>query len=140
MRHPDVPEELRGKVAGLASPPIIRYLQDLGITAVELQRIHAFINSKNLLAEGLRNYWGYDTLSFLAPDTRYRAHHDPAADLHEVKEMVKALHAAGIEVILDISRGTVAAKERRPTARSSCTAAARCETSWPRWSCRRGRR
>jgi glycogen operon protein len=102
MRHPDVPEELRGKFAGLGSPPIIRYLQDLGITAVELQPIHAFIDSKNLLDKGLRNYWGYDTLSFFAPDTRYRAHHGPAAGVREVKEMVKSLHAAGIEVILDV--------------------------------------
>ena len=102
MRHPDVPEELRGKFAGLSSPPIIRYLQDLGITAVELQPIHAFIDSKNLVDKGLRNYWGYDTLSFFAPDTRYRAHHGLASGVHEMKEMVKALHAAGIEVILDV--------------------------------------
>ena len=102
MRHPDVPEEQRGKFAGLASEPMLRYLRDLGVTAVELMPIHAFVDDKPLLDKGLRNYWGYSTIGYFAPDTRYRTQALAGSGVREFKAMVRALHAAGIEVILDV--------------------------------------
>ncbi len=101
-KHPDLPEELRGTYAGLAAPPVVSYLQDLGITAVELLPVHAFLDDRHLLERELRNYWGYNTINFFAPEARYSASGDMGGQVTEFKGMVKALHAAGIEVILDV--------------------------------------
>ena len=100
--HPDLPEDVRGTYAGLASEPVIAYLKDLGVTAVELLPIHAFLDDAHLLDQGLRNYWGYNTIGFFAPEARYASSADVGGQVREFKEMVKALHAAGIEVILDV--------------------------------------
>lgn len=97
-RHPAVPEALRGTYAGLASAPVIEHLQRLGVTTLELMPVHAFLDDRHLLDGGLRNYWGYNTLGFFAPDHRYSA----SGKLNEFKTMVRTLHAAGIEVILDV--------------------------------------
>jgi glycogen operon protein len=102
MRHPGVPEADRGHFAGIASEAMIRYFKELGITALELMPIQAFVDDKLLLDKGLRNYWGYNTIGFLAPDTRYRGQNVAGSGVREFKTMVKALHAAGIEVILDV--------------------------------------
>ncbi|MCH7615731.1 MAG: glycogen debranching protein GlgX [Nitrospinae bacterium] len=102
MRHPDVPEHLRGTYAGLASPPMIEYLQSLGVTAVELLPVHHFVNDKHLHDKGLTNYWGYNSIAFLAPDIRYSAFPEQGRKVYEFKTMVKTLHSAGIEVILDV--------------------------------------
>ncbi len=103
IRHPEVPEEIRGTYAGMASEPIIRHLQKLGITSVELMPVHYFLDDRFLTDKGLRNYWGYNTLAFFAPHQRYAASRShPAEAVREFKEMVKALHRAGIEVILDV--------------------------------------
>ncbi|MCC7369196.1 MAG: glycogen debranching protein GlgX [Chloroflexi bacterium] len=101
-RHPDVPPELRGTYAGLASPAAVAHLQRLGVTAIELQPIHAFVDEHKLVRRGLKNYWGYNTLGFFAPEARYASAHEPSGVVGECKAMVKALHAAGIEVILDV--------------------------------------
>ncbi|MGD8932926.1 MAG: glycogen debranching protein GlgX, partial [Chromatiales bacterium] len=98
MRHPEVPEPLRGTYAGLATQPVIEHLQRLGVTAVELMPVHAFINERHLIDQGLRNYWGYNSLGYFAPDRRYFA----SGRIDEFKTMVKVLHTAGIEVILDV--------------------------------------
>lgn len=102
MRHPDVPDRLRGTYAGLSSPPIIEYLQTLGITAIELLPVHHFVNDKFLLDKGLSNYWGYNSIGYFAPDTGYSAYKEEARKVYEFKTMVKTLHSAGIEVILDV--------------------------------------
>ncbi len=99
-RHPGIPEELRGKYAGLASPPMIEHFQRLGVTAVELLPVHHFVDDRYLSDRGQSNYWGYNTLGFFAPEPRYSA--APRDTVREFKGMVKALHAAGIEVILDV--------------------------------------
>lgn len=102
-RHPDVPEALRGTYAGLASPPVLEYLQRLGVTAVELLPVHHFVADKHLHDRGLTNYWGYNSIAFFAPDIRYAT--SPVSGRRHVKEfktMVKTLHSAGIEVILDV--------------------------------------
>jgi glycogen operon protein len=96
--HPDVPEAARGTYSGLASPPVVDHLRRLGVTAVELMPVHAFVDDRHLADRGLRNYWGYNSIGFFAPDARY-ATGNPVA---EFKGMVKTLHAAGIEVILDV--------------------------------------
>ena len=101
MRHPDVPPEWRGKYLGIAHPAIIEYLQALGITAIELQPVHQFVHDSLLVEKGLRNYWGYNSIGFLAPHNEY-ATSQRGAQVTEFKQMVKALHAAGIEVILDV--------------------------------------
>ena len=98
-RHPAIPEPLRGTYAGLASPPALDHLRRLGITAVELMPVHAFLDDRVLTSSGLRNYWGYNTIGFFAPEGRYAATDNP---LTEFKTMVKALHRAGLEVILDV--------------------------------------
>jgi glycogen operon protein len=98
MRHPAVPENLRGTFAGLATKEVIDYLRSLGITSLELLPIHAFIDDRHLLERGLKNYWGYNSIGFFAPDPRYSA----TAKIAEFKEMVAHLHDAGIEVILDV--------------------------------------
>ena len=96
--HPDVPQQLRGTYAGLASTPVIEHMLRLGVTAVELLPVHTFIDDKRLVELGLRNYWGYNTIGFFAPEMRYSA----TGTLGEFKTMVKRLHRAGIEVILDV--------------------------------------
>jgi glycogen operon protein len=96
--HPDVPEELRGTYAGLASSPVVSHLKKIGVTAIELLPIHTFVDDKRLLQLGLRNYWGYNSIGYFAPDMRYSA----TGTLGEFKTMVKTLHAAGIELILDV--------------------------------------
>ncbi len=101
-RHPDVPEELRGTYAGLAQPPVIEYLKELGVTAVELMPIHFFIYDKHLVDQGLRNYWGYNSIGYLAPQNEYAADKRPEGAVAEFKQMIKTLHQAGIEVILDV--------------------------------------
>src|SRR5581483_516571 len=101
MRHPQVLPELRGTYAGLTSEPVLRYLRELGITAVELMPVHGFVDDKFLLDRGLRNYWGYNSIAFFAPDVRYRSGGEPGAEVRQFKQMVKAMHGAGIEVILD---------------------------------------
>jgi isoamylase len=105
MRHPEVPEDLRGTYAGLASPPMLDYFRELGVTAIELMPVHAHMDDPFLIDKGLHNYWGYSTLNFFAPELRYSAafrRGDPAGAVREFKEMVKALHGAGLEVILDV--------------------------------------
>jgi len=101
-RHPDVPEHLRGTYAGLAHPATIEHLTSLGVTAVELLPVHAFTHEPALLQRGLVNHWGYNTLGFLAPHAPYAAAGDPQGQLDELKGMVKLLHAAGLEVLLDV--------------------------------------
>ena len=100
--NPELPENLRGTYAGLAHPASVEYLKRLGITAVELLPIHHFIDEGHLVEKGLRNYWGYNTLGFFAPMSRYSSSGDQGGQVREFKEMVRALHAAGIEVILDV--------------------------------------
>ena len=102
MLHPDVPEELRGTFAGMASEPIINHLSALGISAVELMPVHHFISEYSLVTKELVNYWGYATIGYLAPHGAYSAAGDRGQQVVEFKEMVKALHRAGIEVILDV--------------------------------------
>ncbi len=101
-RHPDLPEELRGTYAGVAHPVIIEHLQSMGVTAIELMPVHHFANDSTLLDKGLTNYWGYNTIGFLAPDSKYSSSATPGGQVQEFKAMVRALHAADIEVILDV--------------------------------------
>jgi isoamylase len=100
--HPDIPENLRGTYAGLASEPAIRHLLELGVTAVELLPIHHRADDRHLLEKGLSNYWGYNTLAYFAPELRYAAPNTSLDAVQQFKTMVRALHAAGIEVILDV--------------------------------------
>ncbi|MGO3457300.1 glycogen debranching protein GlgX [Corynebacterium casei] len=102
MTHPDVPEHLRGTYAGMAHPSVIKYFQDLGITAVELLPVHQFLQDDRLRNLGLRNYWGYNTFGFFAPQQDYSSDRTPGGAVAEFKSMVRAYHAAGIEVILDV--------------------------------------
>src|SRR5690606_22552530 len=101
-QHPSVPEELRGTYAGLAHPSAIEHLTRLGVTAVELLPVHEFVDEGHLIDRGLVNYWGYNSLNFFAPAARYASARTPGEHVREFKGMVKALHAAGIEVILDV--------------------------------------
>ncbi|MFL6165322.1 MAG: glycogen debranching protein GlgX, partial [Ornithinibacter sp.] len=100
--HPDVPAELRGTYAGLAHPASVAHLRGLGVTAVELLPVHAFLDDRHLLEKGLRNYWGYNSINFFAPEARYASSRQAGGQVTEFKQMVKTLHAAGIEVILDV--------------------------------------
>ncbi len=100
--HPDVPEELRGTYAGLAHPAAIQHLVDLGITAVELLPVQQFVQDSHLEEKGLRNYWGYNSIGFFAPHGDYAAAGDGGGQVDEFKALVRALHAAGLEVILDV--------------------------------------
>ncbi len=100
--HPGVPKNLRGTYAGLASRAAIKHLKRLGVTAVELMPVHTRVNERHLVEKGLSNYWGYDTMSFFSPDMRFAAAKTPNGVVQEFKEMVRKLHAAGIEVILDV--------------------------------------
>jgi glycogen operon protein len=98
MRHPAVAAALRGTYAGLATPAFITHLQRLGVTAVELMPVHAFADDRFLVGQGLRNYWGYNSIAYFAPEARYLS----SGNVSEFKTMVKAFHSAGIEVILDV--------------------------------------
>ncbi len=100
--HPELPEALRGTYAGLAMPPVIEYLKSLGVTAVELLPIHHHVDERFLFDKGKTNYWGYNTLGYFAPDSRFSSAGDDGGQVREFKSMVKALHTAGIEVILDV--------------------------------------
>lgn len=100
--HPDIPENLRGTYAGMAHPAMISYLQDLGVTAVELMPVHQFVHDSHLLEKGLSNYWGYNTIGFFAPHNGYAARGTRGEQVDEFKSLVKALHEADIEVILDV--------------------------------------
>jgi isoamylase len=102
MRHPQVPAELRGTYSGLASPAIIDHLTRLGVTAIELMPVHQSVPEHQLAERGLTNYWGYNTIGFLAPHNAYSSSAEPHGQVAEFKSMVKAMHAAGIEVILDV--------------------------------------
>ncbi|SES07978.1 glycogen operon protein [Pedococcus cremeus] len=111
--HPEVPEELRGTYAGMCHPAVIRHLTELGVTAVELLPVQAFTSEPELVKRGTRNYWGYNTLGFFAPHAPYAAASDPQRVVDEFKGMVKLLHAAGIEVILDVVYNHTAEQSRR---------------------------
>ncbi|PPG37956.1 glycogen debranching protein GlgX [Pseudoclavibacter sp. RFBA6] len=100
--HPEVPEEIRGTYAGLAHPAAIKHLVDLGVTSVELLPVQQFVQDSHLEEKGLRNYWGYNSIGFFAPHGDYAAAGDGGGQVAEFKELVKALHAAGLEVILDV--------------------------------------
>jgi isoamylase len=102
QRHPDIPEELRGSYTGVAHPAFIEHLTSLGITAVELLPIHQFVHDHHLVERGLRNYWGYSSIGYLAPHNEYGHRGELGQQVQDVKQMVKDLHAAGIEVILDV--------------------------------------
>ncbi len=101
-RHPELPEQIRGTYAGLASPQIIKYLKSLGITAIEIMPVHEFLDEKTLVDKKLSNYWGYNTTNYFSPTSRYSSTGDNGGQVSEFKAMVKALHKAGIEVILDV--------------------------------------
>ncbi|MDY7229123.1 glycogen debranching protein GlgX [Hyalangium rubrum] len=100
--HPDVPEPLRGTYAGLAHPAVLEHLRKVGVTAVELLPIHALADEPFLTKKGLTNYWGYNTLGYFAPESRYSSSGSLGGQVTEFKQMVKALHRAGIEVLLDV--------------------------------------
>ncbi len=114
--HPDVPDNIRGTYAGLAHPAAIKHLVDLGVTAVELMPVQQFVQDSHLLEKGLRNYWGYNSIGFLAPHGEYSSAGDGGAQVNEFKAMVKALHEAGLEVILDVVYNhTAEGNDRGPT-------------------------
>jgi glycogen operon protein len=103
MRHPKVPDVIRGTYAAIGSEPVIEHLLDLGVTALELLPVHQHLDDHFLMQKGLTNYWGYNTLGYFAPDLRYSSScATPEDAIREFKSMVRALHAAGIEVILDV--------------------------------------
>ncbi len=102
MTHPGIPEGIRGTYGGLAHPVVIEHLKKLGITAIELMPVHQFMQDQTLLDKGLRNYWGYNSFGFLAPHAEYAQPSSPGAAVNEFKAMVRDLHDAGIEVILDV--------------------------------------
>lgn len=116
QKHPHVPKKLRGTYAGLAHPEVIAYLKDLGVTSLQLLPVHQHLDDQFLIDKGLTNYWGYNTIGFFAPHNEYASTVDPAAQVREFKEMVKALHAAGLEVILDVVYNhTAEGDERGPS-------------------------
>ena len=100
--HPDIPPAIRGTYSAIAHPVIIDHLKSLGASAIELMPVHHFANDSVLLERGLSNYWGYNTIGFFAPDSKYSASRTPGGQVQEFKAMVRALHEAGIEVILDV--------------------------------------
>ncbi len=101
-RHPAIPEPLQGTYLGLAAEPAINHLKSLGVTAVELMPAHYFLDDRHLVEKGLHNFWGYNTLGFFAPDIRYASGAEDGKSVREFRQMVHALHDAGIEVILDV--------------------------------------
>ncbi|MBA3524110.1 MAG: glycogen debranching enzyme, partial [Geodermatophilaceae bacterium] len=102
QRHPDIPEELRGTYGGIAHPAAVDYLKRLGVTAIELMPVHQFVQDHTLMEKGLSNYWGYNTIGFFAPHNAYSASGQRGEQVAEFKGMVRTLHEAGIEVILDV--------------------------------------
>jgi isoamylase len=100
--HPDIPDRIRGTYAAIAHPAILDHLKGLGITAIELMPVHHFANDSTLIEKGLSNYWGYNTIGFFAPDSKYSSTTTPGGQVQEFKAMVRALHEADIEVILDV--------------------------------------
>jgi isoamylase len=100
--HPDIPEQIRGTYSAIAHPVIIEHLKSLGVTAIELMPVHHFANDSTLVEKGLSNYWGYNTIGFFAPDPKYSSGRTPGAQVQEFKAMVRTLHEADIEVILDV--------------------------------------
>ncbi len=102
IQHPEIDPSIRGTYKGLAAPPVIEYLKKLGVTAVELLPVHHFVNDKTLVDKGLSNYWGYNSLGFFAPYSEYSSSGNMGEQVREFKEMVKAFHKEGIEVILDV--------------------------------------
>jgi glycogen operon protein len=100
--HPDIPEAMRGTFAGISHPASIRYLKELGITSLELMPVHHFVTDRYLHDKGLVNYWGYNTINFFSPHITYASDRSSGGQIREFKEMVKKLHAEGIEVILDV--------------------------------------
>ena len=100
--HPDIPEDQRGTYAGIAHPAVIEHLRKLGMTAIELMPVHQFVQDSTLLEKGLRNYWGYNTIGFFAPHNEYSSTGELGQQAQEFKSMVRAMHEAGIEVILDV--------------------------------------
>jgi isoamylase len=98
----DIPENIRGTYAAISHPASIKYLQDLGITAIELMPVHHFVTDRHLFENGLTNYWGYNTINYFSPDIRYSSSPKCGGQINEFKQMVKELHRAGIEVILDV--------------------------------------
>ena len=112
MRHPAVPDALRGTCAGLTNPELLRHIRELGVTSLELLPVHAFVNDQHLLENGMNNYWGYNSIGFFAPHPAYLA----SGKVSEFKEMVAHLHAAGLELILDVVYNhTAEGNERGPT-------------------------
>ena len=112
MRHPAVPDEVRGTFSGLMVDEVIEHIKDLGVTSIELLPVHAFVNDQHLLQKGMTNYWGYNSIAFFAPDPRYLA----SGKIAEFKEMVAHLHNAGLEVILDVVYNhTAEGNEQGPT-------------------------
>jgi isoamylase len=101
-RHPNIPPDLRGTYAGLATPEAIGHFKALGITAIELLPVHQFVHDHALVERGLRNYWGYNSIGYLAPHNEYSSSGQRGEQVQEFKRMVKTLHAAGIEIILDV--------------------------------------
>lgn len=101
-QHPDLPREIRGTYLGLCSEPMLAHFKSLGITSLELMPVHACFAERDLIERGLTNYWGYNTLGFFAPDPRFRSGARPGSEVEEFRQMVRVLHAAGLEVILDV--------------------------------------
>jgi glycogen operon protein len=102
MQHPGIPEEIRGSYSAISHPVTIDYLRKLGITTIELMPVHHFIADRHLIEKGLTNYWGYNTIGYFAPEVRYSSTGVLGEQVNEFKQMVKDLHKAGIEVILDV--------------------------------------
>ena len=102
MRHPDIERELQGTYAGVSHPAFVEHLTALGVTAIELQPVHQFVHDKHLVDQGLRNYWGYNSIGFFAPHNEYDHRGERGEQVQDFKQMVKVLHSAGIEVILDV--------------------------------------
>jgi isoamylase len=102
MTHPDIPDDVRGTYSGLAHPAMIAHLKNLGVTAIELMPVHQFVNDSTLVDKGLSNYWGYNTIGFFAPHNGYASFGTRGEQVYEFKTMVRTLHRAGIEVILDV--------------------------------------
>jgi isoamylase len=116
MRHPKIPKELRGSYAAIGHPVMIDYLKKLGITAIELMPVHQFVNDHRLVERGLSNYWGYNSIGYFAPHQGYAAMGGLGQQVQEFRAMVKALHSAGIEVILDVVYNhTAEGNHRGPT-------------------------